>query len=107
MLRAIVDNLMSNAVDYTPRGGSITSRLDNTGDGNGIELSITNTNDSLTISDLPHLFEPFWRKDAARSDGTHSGLGLALVALYAKLLGARLETDLTTSGAFRVALGLR
>ncbi|MBN1868834.1 hypothetical protein JW916_16265 [Candidatus Sumerlaeota bacterium] len=49
-------------------------------DYDAIDLSLLNSNDSLTHDDLSHLFEALWRKDAARSDDSHGGLGLTLVA---------------------------
>ena len=52
----------------------------------GISLRLENRTDELTETDLPHLFEPFWRKDTARSDRHHHGLGLALAAEFAALL---------------------
>jgi two-component system, OmpR family, heavy metal sensor histidine kinase CusS len=88
LLRAILNNLVSNAVQYCTNGGTI--RLSVEGD----QLSISNATDDLTADDLPHLFERFWRKDAARSSNLHSGLGLALAKAYAAMLGLKLRAEL-------------
>ena len=69
----IVRNLLSNAVEYTPEGGRIEVCI------TGHDLQLTNTPVELNRSNLPFLFEPFWRADASRSETTHHGLGLALV----------------------------
>lgn len=46
------------------------------------------------MSDVPHLFERFWRKDPARSSGEHSGLGLALVTAYAQQVHFEVAAEL-------------
>ena len=65
---------------------------------------MSNTNASLAPEDLGHLLQPFWRKDAARADPSHSGLGLALVAAYARLLGAEISLGLDKVDRFGVKL---
>jgi len=102
MINAIAANLLSNAVEYCPRGGTVDCAIR---PGPAVTaLCISNTNDSLTADDLPNLLEPFWRKDPSRSDSTHSGLGLSLVAAYAKVIGAALEVKLTDHATFCAAV---
>ena len=67
-------------------------------------LVVENANDSLTADDLPHLFEPFWQKDDARTAPQHSGVGLALVSAYARLLGASASADLPNPGTLRMTV---
>ena len=101
MLLSMFGNLLCNAVTYTPHGGAIGCHVKR--DANGAELTISNTCDSLDRDDLAHLFQPFWRKDAARSGGIHAGLGLALVSAYAAVLGIQVRVDLNPAGnVFRV-----
>jgi two-component system sensor histidine kinase QseC len=102
LLGAIFTNLYSNAVDHAPAGGALDCALHLSP--GGAELAVENTCAGVTGEDLPHLFEPFWRKDAARSDREHSGLGLALVAAYAKLIGAKVEATLPSPDRFRIVL---
>lgn len=102
LLLAIAANLLSNAVQYTTRGGKI--RCDVTGEEETTRLVIGNDNESLAADDLPHLFEPFWRKDTSRSDSHHSGLGLSLVQAYAKHLGASVEASLIDSHWLEISL---
>jgi two-component system sensor histidine kinase QseC len=89
LLRAILNNLLSNAVHYCTDRGAIRLAVNND------QLSISNTTDDLTENDLPYLFERFWRKDPARSSNLHSGLGLALAKAYAAMLGMKLRAELT------------
>jgi len=90
--RTILQNLFDNAVEHTPAGGRIVCRLERSG--SALAFTLANTNPGLQPEDLPHLFEPFWRADAARTDRAHSGLGLALAKSLATVLrgelGARL-----------------
>jgi two-component system sensor histidine kinase QseC len=58
---------------------------------------ISNVNRSLVAEDVPHLFERFWQKDAARSSTIHYGLGLPLARAYAHSLGIKLDAELKQS----------
>jgi two-component system sensor histidine kinase QseC len=90
-LRTIVANLLSNAAEYSPVGGTIHLRAE--GSNGGGRLTVSNTTFELARADLPHLFDRFWRKDPARSSSSHSGLGLSLAKAYAESLGMRLSAD--------------
>lgn len=78
MLRRAVSNLLSNALRYTPPGGSVTVAL--VQQGQQLQLHITNTGVEIAPADLPRLFDRFYRADAARShpDSEGAGLGLAI-----------------------------
>lgn len=100
LVMALVTNLFSNAVSHTPREGVIMVAAD----ASERCLSISNTNDDLVPDDLEHLIEPFWQKDASRSERTHFGIGLALVDAYARVLGIEYELALPSSDHFVVTL---
>lgn len=104
MLASILGNLLSNAVEYAPAGGAVGWTIA-TGEA-GVEVAVSNTNGDLQPADLERAFEPFWRKDAARSDGQHGGLGLSLVAAFARLIGAEVRLALA-GGEVRASLTLR
>ena len=77
-LSAIIDNLIDNAIKYTPAGGSITVRWRRT-ETEAI-LQVADTGVGIPDKDLPRIFERFYRVDKARSrelGGT--GLGLSIV----------------------------
>ncbi len=86
-------NLVDNAIAYTPPGETIEIATRSLG-GGGFALEVTNSAPQLAAADLPHLFERFWRKDAARADPRHSGLGLSLVQSLCERLGLRVGADL-------------
>jgi two-component system sensor histidine kinase QseC len=102
VLQSILENLIANAMEYTPAGGTIAITAERAGE--RVSLRIANANASLEPSDLPHLFEPFWRKDPARSDETHLGLGLALVAAFCKALRAPMLPEIQSDGTFSLTL---
>lgn len=76
MLRRAFGNLLSNAVRYTPDGGQIAVRLRN--DGATVAVTIANTGKKIASEHLPHLFDRFYRADAARRHEGVEGTGLGL-----------------------------
>jgi two-component system sensor histidine kinase QseC len=104
ILHSIVSNLLTNAVEYTTRDGAICCNAQC--NSSGMKFSVTNDTDFLTHDDLPHLFEAFWRKDPARTDNLHCGLGLTLVDAYAKILGGNVTVSMPTRKSLCVTLDL-
>jgi two-component system sensor histidine kinase BaeS len=73
----VLDNLMSNALRHTESGGRITLSAD-VADG-AVRLHVTDTGSGIAPTDLPHVFDRFYRADKSRQrTGTESGLGLAI-----------------------------
>ena len=98
----IIRNLIDNAVCYSAPGSVITCAADGTGP--GLDLVTGNQAVDLANEDLEHMFERFWRKDPARSDRGHLGLGLSIVKALSELLGIGLRIDLKESAVFEVRL---
>lgn len=89
LLREILANLFENAVAYTPAGGELAVEADLVN--GGLNLRVTNTTRGLDAGDMDKMFNRFWRKEAARADSEHAGIGLALARAYARLLGLNLQ----------------
>jgi len=71
-----VDNLVSNAIKFTPEGGSVEVALAH--DGARATLTVADTGMGMTSADIERLFEPFFRTASAKQiQGT--GLGLPIV----------------------------
>jgi two-component system sensor histidine kinase QseC len=104
LLSRVLTNLLSNAVSYVAPGGEI--RCDIRREDGRVLLDIGNTTHDLRKEDLPHLFEPLWRKEASRSEQAHHGLGLCLVKAYANLLDSRVVADLPRPDWFQITLDL-
>jgi PAS domain S-box-containing protein len=74
-LQQIIWNLVSNAVKFTPRGGTVTVRLAT--DHTSVQIVVEDTGIGIVAELLPHIFEPFRQGDSA-AGGRNKGLGLGL-----------------------------
>ena len=93
LLDLILVNLLTNAAQHAPDGDQV--RCDVRRSERGVEFLIENTNVGLEAADMPHLTETFWKKkDQARKDPVHTGLGLALVDQLAETCGYRFSMSL-------------
>ena len=92
LMEAILKNLFSNAVSHSIQDGDIYCKLET--NSTGFILTLSNSHNSLCEDDLDHLFEPFWSKDASRTDAHHCGLGLSLLKVYAETLDLQIDVSL-------------
>ncbi len=93
----VLDNLISNALRYTPAGGTIT--LAAAGADSQLRLSVRDTGSGIDPADLPYIFDRFRRADKSRhADHGESGLGLAIVRTLVELQGGRVWAE-STPGA--------
>lgn len=77
-LKQVVINLVTNAIMYTPSDGKVTNALE--GKENEVKLKVIDTGRGMSETDLPRIFERFYRVDRARSrQSGGTGLGLAIV----------------------------
>jgi signal transduction histidine kinase len=75
----VLNNLLSNAIRHTPARGRVSVWVRRSA--RGVEVTVSDTGEGIRPQDLPHIFERFYRGDAARSRqrGTGgAGLGLAI-----------------------------
>jgi heavy metal sensor kinase len=89
MIQRMVANLLDNAIKYTPKNGKLIVRLknDNT---QHVVVSVEDTGIGISPTDLPHVFERFYRCDPSRSQGhsrSGTGLGLSLAQTIARAHG--------------------
>lgn len=88
----VVDNIMNNAIKYSPDGGVITCRLLETH--NNVILSISDQGLGIPKKDLGHVFDRFFRVDKARSRAQGgTGLGLAISKEVIELHHGRIWVD--------------
>jgi signal transduction histidine kinase len=87
----VLENLLSNALRYTPAGGRIV--LGATATGDGVDLSVHDTGQGIAPADLPFVFNRFYRADKSRTDEAESGLGLAIVKALVEAHGGSIEAQ--------------
>ncbi|HEU4407517.1 MAG TPA: response regulator [Polyangiaceae bacterium] len=110
LLRKIALNLMSNAIKFTPRGGSVTVSLGPSAGGESYELRVCDTGPGIGEAQVGRLFQRFEQADGTSTRAAEgTGLGLALVKEFAGLLGGEVgvETALGQGSTFWVRLPAR
>jgi len=93
LFRQAVSNLLSNALNHTPRGGQVLVQTSLRADG-GLEINVNDTGCGIASEHLPHIFDRLYRVDPARSnhpDG--AGLGLAIVKSIMVLHGGTVDVE--------------
>jgi heavy metal sensor kinase len=85
-LRRAVDNVLSNALDHTPAGGSVSVELRPATAGE-LCLEVSDTGPGFPPEFLPHAFDRFRRAQTARTSSASTGLGLAIVAAVVRAHG--------------------
>ena len=74
-LERVIDNLLSNAMKFTPAGGDVTLSIGREAD--WAVLSVEDHGVGIPAADLPHVFERFWRASNVTGRIAGSGLGLS------------------------------
>jgi two-component system, OmpR family, sensor histidine kinase BaeS len=86
-LHQIITNLLTNALKFTPAGGTVTIEAGPAEP--GAVLTVSDTGIGIPADELPHIFDRFWRgRQAAQTSG--SGIGLAIAAELARAHGGEL-----------------
>ncbi|MBQ3352932.1 hypothetical protein IJG89_01095 [Candidatus Saccharibacteria bacterium] len=104
-MREILDNLIDNALKYTPEGGSIYVNV--RGDGDRVLINVTDTGIGISPEDLAHIFQKFYRVDNSdtRTIGG-TGLGLHIVKQRVEAMGGKVwaESAFGEGSTFYVSL---
>ena len=86
----VLDNLLSNAIRYTDRGGRIDVRLERRGD--SAVVAVTDTGIGIAPGDISRVFDRFWRAPGAVERAPQgSGVGLAVVSDIVRAHGGRVH----------------
>ena len=88
----VVANLVGNAVKFTGRGGTVRVSVEPTSD--GARIDVVDTGVGIDPSELPHIFERFYRGSRANeARGSGSGLGLAIVRSIVDIHGGKVTVE--------------
>ncbi len=85
--KQILLNLLTNAIKFTPAGGSVTLAVNGNIDG-GLDISVSDTGIVIAEADIPKVLAPFWQVESSHNrTGEGTGLGLPLVKSLMELHG--------------------
>ena len=90
-IERLVENLVGNAIKYTPEGGRVEVGL--AAGRAGLVLSVADSGVGISADSLPHVFEEFYRADNVRKSHEGTGLGLALVKRIVDRYGASIRVS--------------
>ena len=106
--RHVIENLLSNALRYTPAGGEVSVEVAER-DGEAV-LVVADSGVGIPGDDLPHIFERFWRGEQSRARHTGgAGIGLAIVRELVRAHDGRIDVESKPGegSRFRVSLPTR
>jgi signal transduction histidine kinase len=101
-LQSLVDNLLDNALRYTPRGGRVTAAL--TPRRREVRLVVQDTGPGIPVHERARVFDRFYRVPGTEAPG--SGLGLAIVRRVVQLHGGRIDIADAAGGGAEITVWL-
>jgi signal transduction histidine kinase len=93
-IREMLLNLVTNAIKYTPQGGTVALTLAQ--EDGSVVFTVADTGIGIAPGDLPHIFDRFWRADPARSrtgERPGTGLGLSITKWIAEAHGGSITVQ--------------
>ncbi|MEZ4662362.1 MAG: ATP-binding protein [Caldilineaceae bacterium] len=103
-LAQVLGNLINNAIRYTEPGGAI--RLRAATQGNTVRLQVQDSGAGIDPTDLPYIFDRFYRGDKARQNSGESGLGLAIAKSIVEAQGGIITVESTPGAGSTFTLAL-
>jgi predicted ATPase/signal transduction histidine kinase len=92
LIERVFENLIGNALEHTPAGGSVRVTLQAPDDG-GVQCAVSDTGCGIVGAELPFIFDRFYRGDGGRRHGGGAGLGLAITKRILDLHGQGINVD--------------
>lgn len=96
LLRQLVNNLIDNAIKYTPSGGNVTVELRQNEQTGGAVMTVADTGIGIAPGDIPHVFDRFFRAERSRSrvkDAVGTGLGLSICEVVTTAHGGSIQCE--------------
>lgn len=88
----VLRNLIDNALQHTPEGGSISVNVCKPDD-TSVAIEVRDTGEGIAPEHLPHIFDRFYRIDPSRQRKSGTGLGLAIVKLLTEAQGGSVSVE--------------
>lgn len=107
VIEEIMQNLITNAIKYTDKGGITIGVEPVTNDGKHAKFYVKDTGIGISKADQEHIFQRFWRSEDYRTRQTNgTGLGLHVVEQLATKIGAKVNVDseLNVGSTFSIIL---
>jgi two-component system phosphate regulon sensor histidine kinase PhoR len=105
LLRDVLQNLLDNAIQYTPAGGRI--QVSATAGAREAVITVADTGIGIPVTEQERIFERFYRADAARSrEAGGTGLGLSIAKHIVEAHGGRLWVESTVGSGSRFSLSI-
>ncbi|MES9826478.1 MAG: HAMP domain-containing sensor histidine kinase [Candidatus Thiodiazotropha endolucinida] len=92
----VLDNLIANALDHVEEGGRVTLQI--TEQDQQAVVSVTDSGSGISEDDLPHIFDPFYKKRRTGKEGGHAGLGLAIAQRMVELQSGHITASNSEGG---------
>jgi signal transduction histidine kinase len=108
-LRQLLVNLITNALRFSPPGGTVTVGVES--QGSTVQIWVDDQGPGIPLEQRELVFEPFWHGPAGHGEaglagGAGTGLGLAIARAIALAHGGRLVVSEAPGGGCRMLLGL-
>ncbi len=97
LVQRMLANLLDNAIKYTPVGGRVAVSLA-TGPDRSLAIIVRDSGAGISATDLPHIFERFYRGDPSRSH-PGAGLGLSFARAVARAHGGDIRVESSPAGS--------
>jgi two-component system phosphate regulon sensor histidine kinase PhoR len=105
LLREVLQNLLDNAIQYTPNGGKI--QVNATATAREAVVTVSDTGIGIPLADQERIFERFYRVDAARSrEAGGTGLGLSIAKHIVEVHGGRLWVESAVGSGSRFSFSV-
>ena len=93
-IRRVLDNIIGNAVKFTPEGGLVKIKIENAEKEKKARISVYNTGTGIPEEDIPFLFDRFYKSDRSRGiDKSGAGLGLFISKTILEAHGEKIKVN--------------